>query len=73
MAVHFAAVDMHLVKDYIPGVLSQEQMIWPTTLQQEEPIYILVVDKFGVHQTTKMYTLDTHRVQGGMQHATSSK
>ena len=72
MAVHFAAVDM-LRSRSTSGVLSQEQMIWPATLQQEEPIYILVVDKFGVQQTTKVYTLDTHRVQGGMQHATSSK
>jgi len=57
----------------IPGVLSQDQMIWPTTLQQEEPVYILIVDKFGVQQTMNMYTLDTHSVQGGKQHAQSSK
>jgi len=57
----------------IPGVQLQDQMIWPTTLQQEEPVYILIVDKFGVQQTINMYTVDTYSVQGVTQHAQSSE
>ena len=51
----------------MPGDLSQDQLMWPTMLQQEEPVYILIVDNLGVHQTINMYTLGTHSILGDKQ------
>lgn len=75
MAEKFAVIDMLLVTKYARGTITrpEDQLMWPTTLQQEEPVYILIVDKCAGHQTMNMHILNTHRLQGGKQHAQPSK